>query len=87
MANRTQLDGIEVLVQQPNQQDEELAYVQETVRESSPQMAAGRGRVLELLPHLVHRLGSKKRTELALDIVQQRAQEGHVGPPLANGRK
>jgi hypothetical protein len=57
MAHRTRLDGLEVLVQQPNQQEEELAYLQETVRESSPQMEAVRGRVLELLHHLVHRLG------------------------------
>jgi hypothetical protein len=30
------------------------------------------------LHHLVHRLGYKKRTELALDIVQQLEREGHV---------
>jgi hypothetical protein len=77
IANRTRLDGIEVLVQLPNQQEEELAYLQETVRESYTQMEAARGRVLELLHHLVHRLGYKKRTELALDIVQQLEQEGH----------
>lgn len=77
IANRTRLDGIEVLVQLPNQQEEELAYLQETVRESYTQMEAARGRVLELLHHLVHRLGYKKRTELALDSVQQLEQEGH----------
>ena len=78
MANRTRLDGIEVLVQQPNQQDEEWAYLHETVRERYTQMEAARGRVLELLHHRVHRLGYKKRTEIALDIVQQLEQEGHV---------
>jgi hypothetical protein len=77
IANRARLDGIEVLVQQPNQQEEELAYLQETVRESYPQMEAARGRMLELLHHRVHRLGYKKRTEIALDIVQQLEQEGH----------
>jgi hypothetical protein len=77
IANRARLDGIEVLVQQPNQQDEELAYVQETMCESSAQMEAARGRLLELLHHRVHRLGYKKRPELALDIVQQLEQEGH----------
>jgi hypothetical protein len=77
IANRARLDGIEVLVQQPNQQDEELAYLQETMRESYTQMEEARGRVLELLHHLVHRLGYKKRTELALDIVQQLEQEDH----------
>src|SRR5438309_58392 len=66
----------EVLVQQPNRQDEELAYLQETMCESYTQREEARGRVLELLHHLVHRLGYKKRTELALDIVQQLEQEG-----------
>lgn len=33
MAKRARLDGIAVLVQQPHQPEEELAYVQETVRE------------------------------------------------------
>jgi hypothetical protein len=77
IANRTRLDGIEVLVQQPNQQDEELAYLHETTCESYAQMEAARGRLLELLHHRVHRLGYKKRPELALDIVQQLEQEDH----------
>ena len=77
IANRTRLDGIEVLVQQPNQQDEELAYLHETMGESYAQMEAARGRLLELLHHRLHGLGYKKRPELALDIVQQLEQEGH----------
>ena len=32
IANRARLDGIEVLVQQPNRQEEEMAYVHETGR-------------------------------------------------------
>jgi hypothetical protein len=40
-------------------------------------MEAARGRVLELFHHLLHRLGYKKRTELALEVVQQLEQEGH----------
>ena len=75
-ANCARLDGIEVLVQQPNWQDEQLAYLQETMCGALPKEEA-RGRVLELLHHLVHRLGYKKRTEMALDIVQQLKQEGH----------
>jgi hypothetical protein len=77
IANRARLDGIEVLVQQPKQQEEELAYLHETVRESYPQLEEARGRVLELLHHRVHCLGYKKRTTLALDSVQQLEQEGH----------
>jgi hypothetical protein len=77
MANRVRLDGIEVLVQQPHQQEEELASLQETACESYPQREAARGRLLELFHHRVHRLGYQKRTEIALDIVQQLEQEGH----------
>jgi hypothetical protein len=77
MANRARLEGLEVLVQQPKQQEEELAYVHETIRESYPQLAEARGCVLELLHHRVHGLGYKKRPELALDIVQQLDQEGY----------
>src|ERR671935_2657616 len=40
-------------------------------------MDEARKRLLELLHHRVHCLGYKKRTELALDIVQQLEQEGH----------
>lgn len=77
IANRARLDGIEVLVQQPNRQDEELAYVQETGRAHYTQIEEARGRLLELVHHRGHGLGDKKRTELALDIVQQLEQEGH----------
>jgi len=77
IANRARLDGIEVLVQQPNRQEEELAYFHETVRANYTQMEEARGRVLELLHHRVHCLDYKKRTELASDIVEQLEQEGH----------
>jgi pentatricopeptide repeat protein len=78
MTNRERLDGIEVVVQQPDRYEEEIAYLQETVQESYAQMEAARGRVLELFHHLLHRLGYKKRTEMALEVVQQLEQEGHV---------
>jgi hypothetical protein len=77
LANRTRLDGIEVRVQLPNRDEEEMAYLQETVREHYTQMEAARGRLLELLHHLVHRLRYQKRTEMALDIVKQLEVEGH----------
>ena len=69
MANRARLDGIEVLVQQPDRHAEEMAYLQETGQDSYAQMEAARGRLLELLHHRMHRLGYKKRTEMALEIV------------------
>jgi hypothetical protein len=77
IANRERLDGIEMMVQQPDRLEEEIAYLQETVQESYGQMEAARGRCLELFHHLLHRLGYKKRTEIALEIVQQLEQEGH----------
>jgi len=76
IANRERLDGVEVMVQQPDRDEEEVAYLQETVQESYAQMDAARGRVLELFHHLLHRLGYKKRTEIALEMVQQPEQEG-----------
>ena len=77
MANRERLDGVEVVVQQPDWHEEEVAYLQETVQESYAHMEAARGRVLELFHHLLHRLGYKQRTEMALEMVPQLEQEGH----------
>jgi hypothetical protein len=56
MANRTLIDGIDVVVQQPARHEEEVAYLQETVRQSYEQMQEARGRMLELLHHLLHRV-------------------------------
>jgi len=77
VASRTRLDGVEVVVQSPDRRAEEEGYLQETVRQSYEQMEEARQRLLELLHHLQHRLGYKKRTEMALAIVQQLEQEGH----------
>jgi hypothetical protein len=77
IANRTRIDGVEVVVQPPDQSEEERAYLHETMRESYAQMAAARERLLELLHHQTHRLAYKKRTEIAVEIVQQLEQEGH----------
>jgi hypothetical protein len=77
IANRERLDGIEVIVQQPDRHEEEIAYLQETVQESYAQMEAARGRVLELFHHLLHCLGYKKRTAIALEVMQQLEREGH----------
>ena len=77
IANRERLDGIEVQVQQPAYDDAEVAYLHATVEDSYSQMEAARRRLLELFHHRVHRLGYKKRTEIAHEIVQQLEQEGH----------
>jgi hypothetical protein len=77
VANRTCLDGVEVVVQVPDRCEEEMGYWQETVRQSYAQMEEARGRLLELLHHLRHRVSYKKRTALAVDIVRQLEHEGH----------
>jgi hypothetical protein len=82
LANRELIDGVEVIVQQPHRHEEEVAYLKETVRASYDQMEAVQGRLLELLHHFLHRRSYKKRTEIALEIVQQLEQEGHF--PQAN---
>jgi hypothetical protein len=45
-------------------------------------MEAARTRLLELSHHRTHRLAYKKRTDIAVEIVQQLEQEGHF--PQAN---
>jgi hypothetical protein len=77
VANRACLDGVEVVVQQPNVTEEELAYLRETVQKSYEQMEHAKERLLELLHHLAHRHAYKKRTEIALAIAQQLEEEGH----------
>jgi hypothetical protein len=82
VANRELIDGSEVVVQEPQRHEEELAYLNATIQASYDQMEAARTRLLELLPYRTHRLAYKKRTEIAVEIVQQLEQEGHF--PQAN---
>jgi len=82
LANHDVIDGVEVVVQQPKQDEEEMAYLKETVQESYAQMDAARGRILEIFHYLLHQVSYKKRTEIALEIAQQLEHEGHF--PCAN---
>jgi hypothetical protein len=82
VANRDLIDGIDVVVQPPKFDQEEVAYLQATVQASYEQMETVRSRLLELLHHLEHRRAYKKRTELALEMVEQLECEGHF--PQAN---
>jgi hypothetical protein len=82
IANRALIDGVDVVVQSPALHEEEIAYLQETVRENYTQMAAARERLLELLHHELHQRTYKKRTVMVLELVQQLEQEGHF--PLAH---
>src|SRR5919199_1280689 len=77
VANRELIDGIEVVVQEPQRHEEEMAYLNATIQTSYDHMAAARTRLLELLHHRTHRLAYKKRTEMAVEVVQQLEQEGH----------
>jgi len=77
VANRDGLDGLELQVQEPSTQAEEALYLQATVQESYAQMGQARERVLELLPHLQHRLAYKKRPEIVVEIVASLEEEGH----------
>jgi hypothetical protein len=82
IANRELIDGVEVEVQQPDVRAEEMASLPETSQESYAQMAHARGRLLALLHHGLHQRLDKKRTEMALEIVQQLEPAGHF--PLAH---
>jgi hypothetical protein len=77
VANRDMIDGIELQVQEPSAQEEEMLYLKATVQESYEQMGQARERVLELLHHLQHRLAYKKRTEIVVEIVASLEEEGH----------
>jgi hypothetical protein len=77
IANRHLIDGIEMIVQLPHRCEEEMTYLKETVQTSYEQMEDVQTRLLELLHYAAHRLAYKKRTEIALEIVQQLEAEGH----------
>jgi hypothetical protein len=77
IANRAMLDGVEVIVPQPAMSEEEGTYLRETVQASDEQMDAARSRLLALLHYQLHERTDRKRTEIALEIVQQLEQEGH----------
>ncbi|MFC1716631.1 hypothetical protein ACFL6S_23385 [Candidatus Poribacteria bacterium] len=82
VSNDTLIDGLDVVVQEPSNQKEEMAYLEETARNSYDQMEAVSNRLLELLHYLKHERQYKKRTEIALELVRQIEQEGNF--PEAN---
>jgi hypothetical protein len=82
ISNQCLIDGLDAVVQEPSSQEAEVAYLRATAKESYDQMEAVRERLLELLHHLKHQHEYKKRTEIALELVQQIEQEGHF--PEAN---
>ena len=71
IANQEIIDGIEVVVQEPNYEKEELDYLKMTCQESYEEMEQVRERLIELLHYQKNRLAYRKRTEIAVDIVKQ----------------
>ncbi|MFC1714892.1 hypothetical protein ACFL6S_14590 [Candidatus Poribacteria bacterium] len=82
ISNKSLIDGLDVVVQEPGKQKQEMAYLKATVKKSYEQMGSVSNRLLELLHHLKHEREYKKRTEIALELVQQIEEEGNF--PDAN---
>jgi hypothetical protein len=76
ISNRSVIDGLDVVVQEPKSLKEEMAYLEATSKDSYEQMEEARKRVFELLYHRQHQLEYRKRTEIAWEIVQQLEEEG-----------
>jgi len=71
VANREVFDGLDVVVQDPLDLPAEEADLQTTAQASYAQMDEGRQRLLEWLPHQLHRQAYRKRTEIVVEIVRQ----------------
>jgi len=76
ISNRSVIDGLDVVGQEPKSLKEEMAYLAATLEDIYEQMEEARRRVLELLYHRQHQLEYRQRTEIAWDIVQQIEEEG-----------
>ena len=76
ISNNKLIDGLDAVVQAPNFCESEMEYLNMTVQDSYEQMSALQNRLLELLDYHKHNLEYKKRTEIALEIVQRIEEEG-----------
>lgn len=76
VANRARVDGLAVEVQFPNYAVEEKAYLEMTAQESYEEMAQVQQRLVELVHYQKNRLAYRKRTEMAVELVQQIEAEG-----------
>ena len=75
-SNRDWIDGLEIVAQDPKDLEAGAAYLKATAKESYEQMAEVQQRLLELLHYHKHRLGYRKRTEMAVQIVCRLEAEG-----------
>lgn len=82
ISNKSLIDGLDVVVQEPSMQKQEMVYLKATAKRSYNQMGTVSNRLLELLHHLKHGREYRKRTEIALELVEQIEEEGNF--PDAN---
>jgi hypothetical protein len=76
ISNDKLIDGLDVVVQMPDFTKSEEGYLKMTAQDGYEQMSALQNRLFELLHYRKHKLEYKKRTEIALEMVQQIEQEG-----------
>lgn len=76
VANQHLIDGLALEVQRPDYRQAERDYLKMTAQQSYTEMTQVRQRLLELLHHHKNCLEYRKRTEIAVDIVQQLEAEG-----------
>ncbi len=77
IANREMIDGLEIVLQTPDFQKEELAYLKMTSRDNYESMEQVTQRLSELIHYQKNRLAYRKRTEIAVELVRQIEEEGH----------
>lgn len=82
ISNRKSIDGLDLVLQDPDWSKEELEYLDNTSKESYEQMAEAQKRLLELLYSHKNKLAYKKRTEICLELVKVIESEGNY--PHAN---
>ena len=76
ISNREYIDGLDVVVQPPNWQEAEKAYLQMSAQQSNTEMAQVIARLSELNSYQSNRLEYRKRTEIVRDLVEQLETEG-----------
>ena len=76
IANQDRIDGLWTELQFPNYQKEEQSYLQMTAQSSYEEMEQVNQRLLELLHYHKNRLAYRKRTEIAVSMVEQIESEG-----------
>jgi hypothetical protein len=78
VSNRALVDGLAVEVQAPDFAEAEREYLLMTRQETYTQMAAVQNRLVELLAYRRNRLAYRKRTAIAVEVVREIEEEGHV---------